>query len=491
MRAEQNERLTRVGPGTPAGELLRRYWQPAALVAEFDPALDPRTAGRPVKALRMFGLDLVLFRDASGHWGLLDRDCPHRGADLAFGRHEGDGLRCPYHGWKFSVSGACLETPAEPQASRLCDGIRQRCYPVREQAGVLFAWLGPEALEPPPLPALDCFAAPPTHSFAFKGLWQANWLQAFEVGIDPAHTSFLHRYLQDESLDTVGSNAAGRQFRSASAGEVSGERWPMTRIMREFHRPDILVEPRAYGMQITTLRAMSAQHTHVRVTQSIFPATFVIPLSETLTITQMHVPVDDERTYWYSFFTSYGAPLDHEAMRAQRLRFISPPDYVPKAGRHNGWGFDPAEQASRTYLGMGEEDINVHDQWAVESGGAIRDRTREHLGTSDRAIIAYRRALDQAIAQVSAGGVAPGIAQSEVAALRRGPDTVDGIAPAEGWEAWWPAQVRARRDRAPWAAAGPSPADLPTVNPLSADPATADASAADPLARAPVAGRAH
>ena len=461
MRADQNERLTRVGPGTPCGELLRRYWQPAALVAEFDPALDPGMVGRPVKGLRMFGLDLVLFRDANGQWGLLDRDCPHRGADLAFGRFEGDGLRCPFHGWKFSATGSCLETPAEPEGSRLCEGIRQRSYPVREQSGVLFAWLGPEGRAPPPLPGFDCFRAPASHSFDFKGLWQANWLQAFEVGIDPAHTSFLHRYLQDESLDTVGCNAAGRQFRSASAGEVGGDRWPMSRIMREFHRPDIRCESRPYGMQITALRAMSPQHTHVRVTQSILPATFVIPLSETLTITQMHVPVDDQRTYWFSFFTSYGVPLDHEAMRQQRLRFISLPDYVPKAGRHNDWRFDAAEQATRTYLGMGEEDINVHDQWAVESGGSIRDRTREHLGTSDRAIIAFRRTLNQAITSVEAGGAAPGIADPATALLHWGPDTVDGIAPAADWERWWLTQTQARHASASWHAA--PVADLSTL----------------------------
>jgi len=112
VRQEQNDLITRVGPGTACGALLRSYWQPAALVDEFDPALDPHMAGRPVKAVRLFGMDLVLFRTSGGGWGLLDRACPHRGADLAFGRAEADGLRCPFHGWKFDASGACLETPA-------------------------------------------------------------------------------------------------------------------------------------------------------------------------------------------------------------------------------------------------------------------------------------------------------------------------------------------------------------------------------------------
>ena len=450
MRAEQNHLMTRVGPGTPCGQLLRRYWQPVALIDEFDPALDPRMGTRPVKAVRVMGQALVLFRDAAGRWGLLDRDCPHRGADLAFGRNEGDGLRCPFHGWKFDVEGRCLETPAEPVGSRMCERIRQRSYPVLEKSGVVFAWLGDEDGTPPPFPAFDCFVAPATHTFAFKGLWNANWLQAFEVGIDPAHPSFLHRYLQDEPLADVGENAAGKQFRSASAGLVGGEQWPMTRIMREFAKPEISFENRPWGMQLTALRRIDEQLTHVRVTEAIFPATFVIPLSETLTITQMHLPVDDTHTYWYTFFTSFAGPLDKEAMRAQRLQYVTLPDYVPKSGSHNQWGFDPDEQRTRTFLGMGEDDINVHDQWAVESMGAIQDRTREHLGTSDRVIIANRRVLQQAIETVATGGVAPGVADPALADAMRGPDTVDGIAPAGSWPTWWIEQARAKRDGAPW-----------------------------------------
>ena len=318
MKAEHNDLLTRVGPGTACGTLLRRYWQPVALAEEFDPGVDAAMRERPLKRLRILGQDLVLFRDAAGAWGLLDRDCPHRGADLAFARHEGDGLRCPFHGWKFDTAGRCLDTPAEPLGSRLCERVRQRSYPVLERSGVLFAWFGEEGRAPPPFPAFDAFAAPATHTFAYKGLWRCNWLQAFEVGIDPAHTSFLHRFFDDEPLQAVGANTAGKQFRSASAGDVGGERWPMTRIMREFHRPDIRHEPRPWGLQLTTLRPMTDELTHVRVTQGIFPHTFVIPLSETMTITQMHVPIDDTHTWWVAVFTSYAGPVDRQAMRAQR-----------------------------------------------------------------------------------------------------------------------------------------------------------------------------
>lgn len=446
MKAEHNELVTRIGPGTPCGQLMRHYWQPVALLDEFDPALDPQMAVRPVKAVRVLGQDLVLFKNASGEYGLLDRDCPHRGADLGFGRNEGDGLRCPFHGWKFDVQGNCLETPAEPAGSALCSRVKQRSYPLIERSGVLFGWFGPEGSTPPPLPALDCFTAPASHTFAFKGLWHCNWLQAFEVGIDPAHTSYLHQFFSDESL----AQSYGRQFRGASAGDVNGERWPMSRVMREFGQPDISFEPTPQGMRITTLRPMTEALTHVRVTNAIFPYTFVIPLSESMTITQMHVPVDDTHTYWYSFFTSFTEPVNKQLMREHRLPYVTLPDYIPKAGRHNNWGFKPEEQVTRTYLGMGEDDINVHDQWACESMGAIQDRTREHLGTTDKLIMANRRVLLKAIETVQAGGVPPGVADATIAAQRTGPDTVDGIAPAGSWADWWQQAVNAKRQSAPW-----------------------------------------
>ncbi len=447
MQAAQNELITRIGPGTPCGELLRRYWQPAALLDEFDPRFDPRMAGRPVKAVRLLGQELVLFRDGTGQFGLLDRACPHRGADLAFARHEADGIRCPFHGWKFAPDGRCLETPAEPAGSTLCQRVRQRSYPTLVQAGVVFAYLGPENSPPPALPALDCFTAPTSHSFAFKGLWHCNWLQAVEVGIDPAHPSFLHRYLQDEDL----ANTYGRQFRAASVGDVAGQRWPMTRVMRECTSPDIRHEEVAPGLtRLTALRHISEQLTHVRVTHALFPQTFVIPLSETLTITQMHLQVDDTHTYWYSFFTSFGDPLNRETMRQQRLAHITLPDYVPKHGRHDQWNFNPAEQQSRTYLGMGEDDINLHDQWAVESMGTIQDRSREHLGTSDKVIMANRRVLLRAIASVQEGGTPPMWLNAEQAAQLTGPDTVDCIAPADDWPTFWQAAAAAKRAGAPW-----------------------------------------
>src|SRR5215813_9931784 len=151
LSAEQNDLITRIGPGTAAGALMRRYWQPAALVDEL-------AGNRPVKALRLFGEDLVLFRDGRGRYGLVARGCPHRGTDLAYGRLEAGGLRCAFHGWLFDVAGQCLETPAEPEGSRLAANIRQKAYPVVKRNGILFAYMGPG--EPPAFPDFDCFVAP-------------------------------------------------------------------------------------------------------------------------------------------------------------------------------------------------------------------------------------------------------------------------------------------------------------------------------------------
>src|SRR5229473_843152 len=371
MSQEQNDLMTRTGRADPCGKLMRMYWQPAALVDELQ-------GPRPVKAVKLLGESLVLFRDEQGRYGLIERHCAHRGADLAFGRLEDGGLRCAFHGWLFDVSGQCLETPAEPKDSALCKNITQRAYPVIEKSGILWAYLGEG--EPPAFPEIDCFVAPDSHTFAFKGHIHCNWLQALEVGIDPSHASFLHRFFEDE--DT--SAAYGKQFRGASAGSDM----PMTRILREYDRPIINVEHTEYGLRLIALREIDEERTHVRVTNQLFPHGFVIPMSTEMTITQWHVPVDDENCYWYAIFTSYATPVDKKKMRDQRLELYELPDYRSRKNKSNDYGFDPQEQATATFTGMGA-DINVHDQWAVESMGAIQDRTREHLGTADKAIVQH------------------------------------------------------------------------------------------------------
>ncbi|WP_374466784.1 Rieske 2Fe-2S domain-containing protein [Ferrovibrio sp.] len=440
---EQNMRMTRVGADQPAGKLLRQYWQPVALIEELDPA-------RPVRAVKVLGQDFVLFRDEQGRYGLLDRDCPHRGADLAFGRAEDGGLRCPFHGWLFDVNGNCLQTPAEPENSRLCQRIKQKNYPVVLRSGILFAYLGPldeKTGEPPAFPDFDCFVAPDSHVFAFKGHIACNWLQALEVGIDPAHASFLHRFFEDEDPNAN----YGRQFRATSADSDI----PMTRVLREFDRPQIEVERTDYGMRLFALRQISDQSTHVRVTNLIFPQTFNIPLSAEMTITQWHVPIDDTNCYWYAIFTSFAGPVDKAKMRAQRLDLYTLPDYIPRQNKSNNYGFNVDEQKNQTYTGMGF-DINVHDQWAVESQGPIQDRTREHLGSTDKAIINYRSMLMRAIDQVEGGKEKPLMvldAQSAKAIL--GPVTVDGVAPTAQWQAYWRDADARKRQNASWSPPSP------------------------------------
>jgi len=435
MSVEQNDLMTKTGPGAPAGALLRRYWQPAALLEELPD-------DRPIKAIRLLGQNVVLFRDEAGALGLIDRDCPHRGADLAFGRIEDGGLRCLFHGWLFNTAGDCIETPAEPAGSTLCERVRQRSYPVCERNGIIFAYLGDG--EPPAFPALDCFVAPDTHVFAFKGYLNCNWLQALEVGVDPAHASFLHRFFEDE--DTGG--AYGRQFRGASADSDM----PMTKVLRNFPRPKIEVETTESGFRIIALRDLGDERTHVRVTNLLFPQAFVIPMSQEMTITQWHVPIDDTSCYWYALFTSFTAPVDKAEMRRQRLQLYTLPDYKPRLGQSNNYGFDTREQQDRTYTGMGE-DINLHDQWAVESQGLIQDRTREHLGQSDKGVVAYRKILLTNIRQVTRGERALMELDAEEAARVTGPFTMDGIGPTGDWQNYWQDVDQRRRGGAPWAKA--------------------------------------
>jgi phenylpropionate dioxygenase-like ring-hydroxylating dioxygenase large terminal subunit len=429
LTVEQNDFMTRVGSEAPAGKLLRRYWQPVALTDELE-------GKRPVRPVRLMGQNFVLFRDENGELGLMDRDCSHRGADLAFGRVEDGGLRCPFHGWLFNVKGACLETPAEPENSTMYKHIQQSAYPVVERSGIIFAYLGEG--EPPAFPEFDCFVAPDTHTFAFKGLIECNWLQALEVGIDPAHASYLHRFFEDE--DT--SESYGKQFRGASADSEM----PITQVLREYGRPDIKVEPTNYGMRLTALRHLPQNQTHVRVTNLVFPQAFVIPMSAEMTISQWHVPVDDETCYWYAIFTSFTGPVDKKRMREQRLELYELPDYISRRNRSNNYGYDVNEQLSETYTGMGH-DINVHDQWAIESQGRIQDRTREHLGTSDKGIVTYRRMLVKAIESTLKGGDAPLLIDASQAGEFSGPPSIDGIEKAgvDPVTYWKEADIERRR----------------------------------------------
>ena len=344
-----NVQITRIGPNDDAGLLLRQYWQPTALC-------DDIAFGLPF-AVNLLSEQLALVKDRSGFklvTRLLDEN---------------------------------YSPTVIPRAEEIEIDIDGPTYPTVQKNGVIFAYLG--SGEPPEFPNFDCFRAPDTHVFAFKGLWRCNWLQALEVGIDPAHASFLHRFLQDEDP----MEGYGKQFRDTAANTDI----PMTKILREYPRPEILVDETEYGLKITALRHMKNGLTHVRVTNQIFPQAICIPMSREMTITQWHVPIDNENCYWYSVFTSFDKPVNKRLMREQRLQEHTVPDYAPRKNAENNYNYDPREQKFETYTGMGL-DINVHDQWAVEGMGPIQDRTQEHLGRSDVAIIRYRRMLRQAIA---------------------------------------------------------------------------------------------
>ena len=197
---------------------------------------------------------------------------------------------------------------------------------------------------------------PSTHTFAFKGIIDCNWLQSLEVGIDPVHTSFLHRFFEDEDPD----QGYGRMFRDTSKDSDM----PMTQIMREFPRPRIEVEPTDYGLRLATLRQIDATQGACAGDQSGLPQR----------LRHSAEPRDDDHAmaragrrrehYWYAIFTCFGAPVNKDEMRRQRLELYALPDYVPRNNKRNNYGFDPHEQEHATYTGMGD-DINVHDQWAA------------------------------------------------------------------------------------------------------------------------------
>lgn len=434
LSREDNERLTKTGPDDPAGRLMRAYWQPAALVSELPEE-------RPVKAVRLLGEDLVLFKRGERDWGLVSRYCAHRGVDLSYGRLEDGGLRCLYHGWLYGPDGRCLEQPAEPPHSRFFEKVRIASYPCEERNGIVFAYMG--GGDPPPFPEYDCFLAPDAYTFAFKGLWECNWLQGVEGGIDPSHVSFLHRFLDEDPRDVY-----GQQF----AEEVEGTGRSTAEIVGELYRPDIEVEPAPHGLRVFALRELSEEARHLRVTNLVFPNAFVVPFGGEKVFCQWHVPIDDETHYWYMIFYDFQQETDKETLLAQRLQNVTVPDYRPTRNRDNNWGFDAAEQQSLTYTGMGL-DINVHDQWAVESMGPIQDRTVERLGVSDRAVTANRRLLLRAIKVQEAGQPTPGLAVDEASAAElRGPLAVDTVTPAEGWQDAWREYESERRARSPWAA---------------------------------------
>jgi phthalate 4,5-dioxygenase oxygenase subunit len=396
-----NDQITRIGANDDAGLLLRQYWQPAALC-------DDIAFGLPL-AVNLLSEQLALVKDNCG-FKLVTR-----------------------------LVDESYSPRVIPRAEDIEIDVDGPIYPTVQKNGVIFAYLG--SGKPPEFPNFDCFRAPDTHVFAFKGLWRCNWLQALEVGIDPAHASFLHRFLQDEDP----TEGYGKQFRDTAANTNI----PMTKILREYPRPEILVDETEYGLKITALRHMKNGLTHVRVTNQIFPQAICIPMSREMTITQWHVPIDNENCYWYSIFTSFDKPVNKRLMREQRLQEHTVPDYAPIKNAENNYNYDPHEQEFETYTGMGL-DINIHDQWAVEGMGPIQDRTQEHLGRSDVAIIRYRRILRQAIADLLSHKSAHLPMKDDATSAIKGPLSNDAITKTSNWEKASQAADLERRNSCPW-----------------------------------------
>jgi len=375
---EENELMTRTGPGTPGGEWMRSYWQPVAL------SEDVPLGGRPVP-VRILSEDLVLFRDEHGKLGLLQRHCPHRCTDLSFGRIEDGGLRCLYHGWLFDVAGKCLEQPGEPPESKFKDEVKAVSYPVREVAGMVFTYMGKGAA--PQLPNYEPFSAPEAHVLAKRSVLHCNYLQALEGGFDPVHLSYLHRPLRRKDTRPVpGSEKSADNY---YAGDL---------------RPTLELEKTGYGIRIYSIRKDGEDKKYVRTTNFIMPDIVAIVgqegrIGEGYQM-HWHVPIDDTHNMRYDLVFNRVRPLDKDKHRERSKNNFAPNGEFRSL--ENRYYQDPELMKTSNFTGMGDS-FQVHDAFATESMGPISDRTRENLSTSDRIIVQARRLILDAIDDVRAG----------------------------------------------------------------------------------------
>jgi phthalate 4,5-dioxygenase len=425
---EENERLTRVGPGTPAGELMRRYWQPAGLSEELPPG------GAPIP-VRLLGEDLVLFRDQTGGPGLLGIHCSHRGADLSYGRIEDGGLRCLYHGWLYDVHGHCLEQPGEPQArphpasafgaspaSRgrgdgrpFRERILHTAYPCVERAGIIFAYMGPG--ERPLFPAYEFLSFPEEFSFVTKYHEDCNYLQGNEGNFDPQHLSFLHRLF--------------KQSDGAFQNELHA------------HDPTPRIEPvdTDFGMHLYAIRQVKNDRQFVKVRSFFMPSAGVVgPRGAEDYNVNWHVPIDDEHHWRYGIAFRRAEPLPKDEMRDADATIAR--DYRLLRNQANRFLQDREEMKTRTFSGMGT-DFVAHDAWVTEGEGPIYDRTVEHLGYTDRGVIHLRQIMLDAIRDVEQGRDPRGVVRD--VELNDWPDLVakeEVIEADVEWKDYWKRPVR-------------------------------------------------
>jgi phthalate 4,5-dioxygenase len=388
LTPEINELLTRVGPGTPMGDVLRRYWMPALLSFEL-----PEPDCAPVQ-FKILGESLVAFRDTSGRIGVVAEMCPHRGASLWLGRNEENGLRCVYHGWKFDVNGQCVDMMNEPPQFDFAEKVKARSYPTVEFGGMIWAYMGPADKQPAP-PKFEWTQVSEPHRYVTKVWEECNWLQALEGGIDTSHAPIMHRALHKGAAH-LGIPMDGAFVRGKA--------------------PTLEVEVTDYGYRYFGIREMPEGGRYVRGYHFVMPFTQLRP-NGPKTIVDGHywVPIDDENVMVYNFGYSYGEePLtaDESYDRNAGNNFSSDIDvdneFRSIRNARNKWMIDREVQKRDTFTGI--TGINAQDRAVQESMGKIMDRTQEHLGAADKAIIATRRLLEQAVRAVQDGGDPSGVA---------------------------------------------------------------------------------
>jgi nitrite reductase/ring-hydroxylating ferredoxin subunit len=361
------------------GNTVRRYWMPVALSSELAHA-----DSDPVR-VRLLGEDLIAFRDTNGSVGLIQNNCPHRGASLFFGRNEEAGLRCVYHGWKFDIDGNCVDMPNEPVESDFKHKVSATAYPTVEKAGLVWAYMGPTGKRPP-APDLEWMRAPASHMWTSKTYEACNWLQAMEGGLDTSHSSFLHRDLSADGL-------ANPRARSTA--------------------PRLEVLNTDYGYMYASIRHLPEDRQNfVRIYHYVMPFYQLRAggSPKTLGNTDGHiwVPIDDTTCWTYNFHFNHDTPLsyddwqryEHGMGRGLAEDFI-PGTFRLKANASNDYGLSRERQKTVNYTGIA--GTNTQDFAVQESMGPIYDRTQEHLGSADTAIIQMRRLLLQAVEDVQEG----------------------------------------------------------------------------------------
>jgi nitrite reductase/ring-hydroxylating ferredoxin subunit len=384
LTREENERLTRVGPGEPMGEMLREYWLPACRAARLEPE------GAPER-VRLLGENFVAFRGSDGRVGFIAEGCPHRCASMALARNEGDGLRCIFHGWKVSLEGKCIDTPTEPadRRERFASLVPVRSHPVREAGGLIWAYLGKHRDNPPPFPAFEFTGLPADHVMPRRGLLHANWLQGLEALLDSAHISFLHRAQLSPLPD--------EQFRKE------------TGYIRENGAPVFEFVDRPYGFTEGAIRIQPNGDSYARVREVALPFFSFIPFAPSgQGVVVCAIPIDDEWTaQWYILFNTE-RPIDLEA-NFRFSRDAGDPDHFNSdmGGPGDLWKQDRQAMKDGHWSGI-VGGGNPYEDFAVqESMGPIVDRSREFLGTCDVVIVRARRMLQEALKSFESTGAPP------------------------------------------------------------------------------------